>query len=144
MERWAWVPAFAVALGAAGCGEGSGAASEGGRVVAAAQVRAPAVQPTGNVIPVKMISGSGERFEPSAIEAAAGDVLRFVLEVGVHNVSFPAADNPSGVRLPDSSPYLQLPGQTWDLLVDLPPGTYTFVCDPHAAMGMVGTLTVRD
>jgi plastocyanin len=28
--------------------------------------------------------------------------------------------------------------------VDLPAGDYKFQCDPHAALGMVGTLTVTE
>jgi plastocyanin len=91
---------------------------------------------------VKMISGRGELFEPSTIEARRGDVLRFVLEAGVHNVSFPADRNPSGVALPKASPFLQLPGQTHDITVDMPAGSYFFQCDPHVLLGMVGTLTV--
>jgi plastocyanin len=73
-----------------------------------------------------------------------GDVVRFVLESGVHNVSFPADQNVAGVKLPEASPYLQVPGQTYDLLIDLPAGEYTYHCDPHAILGMVGKLTVLD
>jgi plastocyanin len=40
---------------------------------------------------------------------------------------------------------LQLPGQTHDVLVDLPAGkSYYFHCDPHALLGMIGQLTVKD
>jgi plastocyanin len=34
-------------------------------------------------------------------------------------------------------------GQTYDLKIELPPGTYTFQCDPHIEMAMVGTLVVE-
>jgi hypothetical protein len=34
--------------------------------------------------------------------------------------------------------FLQLPGQTWDLAVKMPAGSYFFQCDPHAALGMKG------
>jgi plastocyanin len=106
---------------------------------------APTVTPTGNVIEVKMVSGgAGELFTPADIVAQRGDVIRFVLEAGVHNVSFPAASNPSGISLPKASAYLQVPGQTYDLLVDMPAGVYNYHCDPHAVLGMVGTLTVQD
>ena len=40
------------------------------------------------------------------------------------------------------SDFLQLPGQTWDLAVKMPAGTYYFQCDPHAALGMKGHLIV--
>ena len=103
---------------------------------------APSVQPTGTVHEIKMISGGSERFEPADVTVKRGDVLRFVLVAGVHNASFPADKNPAGVKLPAATPYLQAPGQTHDVVVDLPAGEYNFHCDPHAALGMVGTLTV--
>jgi plastocyanin len=34
------------------------------------------------------------------------------------------------------------PGESHDVKIDLPPGTYSFVCRFHAAMGMKGKLTV--
>lgn len=105
----------------------------------------PSVEPTGTVIEVRMVSGgSGELFTPADLTAKRGDVIRFVLEAGVHNVSFPADKNPAGVVLPKASAYLQIPGQTHDLLVDLPAGEYNYHCDPHAVLGMIGTLTVLD
>ena len=70
-------------------------------------------------------------------------MLRFTLVSGVHNVSFPSAENAGASGLPAPSPYLQLPGQTHDVVVDLPAGDYTFQCDPHGALGMLGTLTVQ-
>jgi plastocyanin len=39
---------------------------------------------------------------------------------------------------------LQLPGQTYDVLVNFPKGKYYFQCDPHAALGMKGHLEVED
>ncbi len=44
--------------------------------------------------------------------------------------------------MPPASELLQLPGQTVDLPVAFPPGTYYFQCDPHAALGMRGHLIV--
>jgi plastocyanin len=38
---------------------------------------------------------------------------------------------------------LQLPGQTYDVLVRMPAGSYYFQCDPHAALGMRGHLIVK-
>jgi plastocyanin len=132
---------FVFALGACGSQEASAAASD---EPAAAGSAAGAVAPTGTVIEVKMVTdGAGNYFEPANITAKKGDVLRFVLVSGVHNVSFPAASNAGATALPEMSPYLQLPGQTHDLLVEIPAGEYAFQCDPHAALGMVGTLTVQ-
>jgi plastocyanin len=105
---------------------------------------AASVQPTGIVHEVGMVSGRGELFEPAEITVQPGDVVRFKLISGVHNASFPASKNPSGIALPEATPYLQIPGQTYDMLIDLPPGEYYYHCDPHAALGMVGTITVVD
>lgn len=103
-----------------------------------------AVPATGRVVEVKMITDDkGNYFEPAEIDAVAGDVIRFTLVSGVHNVSFPADQNAGAGGLPPASEYLQLPGQTYDLSVDLAPGSYNFQCDPHAALGMVGKLNVR-
>lgn len=97
----------------------------------------------GKVIEVRMTMANGGAFEPAQVAANPGDVIRFVNVDNVHNVSFPAARNAGAADLPAPSPYLTGPGQTYDLAVGLAPGTYTFQCDPHVAMGMTGTLTVR-
>jgi plastocyanin len=104
-----------------------------------------AAQPTGTIIEVKMITDDkGNYFEPSTIEAKPGDVIRLVLVSGVHNFSMPADRNAAGLTLPPPSDLLQLPGQTFDVPVDLAPGEYYFQCDPHALLGMTGTLKVTE
>lgn len=131
-------------LGLAACGsqEAKAAGNEAEEAVGeSSSAPAPA---SGNVIEVKMVTdGAGNYFEPANVTVGRGDVLRFVLVSGVHNVSFPADKNAGAASLPGTSPYLQLPGQTYDVTVDLPAGEYAFQCDPHAALGMVGTLTVE-
>jgi plastocyanin len=132
-----------VALGACGT-QGDAVAKEAAPAAPEAGAAAPSVAATGTVIDVKLITDEkGNYFEPAQISAKQGDVIRFTLVSGVHNVSFPAANNANASNLPETSPYLQLPGQTHDLLVELPAGEYAFQCDPHAALGMVGTLTVQ-
>lgn len=133
-----------LSFGLAACGSQEAAASAGDDSGTVAAAENGSVVPTGNVIEVKMVTdGAGNYFEPAAVAAQPGDVIRFVLVSGVHNVSFPPASNASATALPEMSPYLQLPGQTHDLLVELAAGEYTFQCDPHAALGMVGKLTVQ-
>jgi plastocyanin len=134
---------FSLGLGACGSQEAA-AAGSGDPGAATNDATAATAEATGTVIEVKMVTdGAGNYFEPAEIAAQPGDVVRFTLVSGVHNVSFPAASNAGVSALPEVSPYLQLPGQTHDLLVELPAGEYAFQCDPHAALGMVGKLTVR-
>lgn len=82
-------------------------------------------------------------FKPAKVEAHRGDVLRFTLKGGVHNVHFLPDSNPGKSGLPAASDMLQIPGQTYDLKVTLEPGKYYFQCDPHALLGMKGRLEVE-
>lgn len=109
---------------------------------AAATTAAPAA--TGKVITVQLITdGTSNRFEPNEIEAHPGDILRFTLQVGVHNVHFVADSNPGVEGLPPASDLLQLPGQTYDVPVSFPVGKRLyFQCDPHALLGMIGHVKV--
>ncbi|HEU4585112.1 MAG TPA: plastocyanin/azurin family copper-binding protein [Gemmatimonadaceae bacterium] len=101
--------------------------------------------PTGDTIIVELITDeNGNYFKPNKIEAERGDLIRFTLTSGVHNVHFLPDSNPGRKGLPPVSDFLQLPGQTYDLVVNLDPGHYYFQCDPHAALGMVGKLEVED
>jgi plastocyanin len=102
--------------------------------------------PGGKVITVEMLTDEkgNNLFRPNAIDADEGDVLRFTLVSGVHNVHFPADSNRAEDDLPAASNLLQLPGQTYDVLLDWEEGQYFFQCDPHALLGMVGRLTIRD
>ncbi len=100
---------------------------------------------TGDTITIEMhTDATGNYFKPAQIEAERGDVLRFVLVTGVHNVHFLADSNSIKVGLPPASDMLQLPGQTFDLMVSLQEGDYYFQCDPHAALGMKGKLEVEN
>ena len=106
---------------------------------------APAATPTGKVIVVKLITDdAGSRFEPNKLEAHRGDVIRYTLQAGVHNVHFLPDSNPGKAGLPPASDMLQLPGQTLDVPVNFAKGHYYFQCDPHAALGMTGRLEVED
>lgn len=98
------------------------------------------------IITIEMITDEkgNNRFSPSDFEAHRGDVLRFTLVTGVHNVHFLADSNPRAVTLPAAGALLQLPGQSVDIKVTWPAGRYYFQCDPHALLGMVGRLNVED
>jgi plastocyanin len=136
----------ATILVAACGGESKPAAPESGKTATPAASSGP-ITPTagGKVIDVQLETDEkGSYFEPAEITASKGDVVRFTLKVGVHNVHF-LPDSNAGVSGYPAAPseFLQLPGQTWDLLVDMPAGKYYFQCDPHAALGMKGHLIVQ-
>ncbi len=98
------------------------------------------------VIVIKMTTEADgtNRFDPANFEAHQGDVLRFTLGMGVHNVNFLPDSNSVKTGLPPASPMLQLPGQTYDIKVTMPEGRYYFQCDPHALLGMIGHVKVED
>src|SRR5262245_31654471 len=101
--------------------------------------------PGGKIITVELYTdGAGNYFKPSEIHANRGDVIRYTLKVGVHNVHFLPASNACKSGYPTApSDFLQLPGQTYDIAVKMPAGSYYFQCDPHAALGMKGHLMVH-
>ena len=99
----------------------------------------------GKVIEVHLLTDDqgNNKFEPNQFEAHQGDVIRFTLKTGVHNVDFFPDSNGVKTGLPAASAMLQLPSQTVDLKGTLPEGKYYFQCDPHAALGMKGRLEVE-
>jgi plastocyanin len=99
--------------------------------------------PGGKVHEVHMFTNEkGNYFEPKEITARPGDVVKFELKLGVHNVNFLADSNPGKSGLPAPSEMLQLPGQEYLVFVGMEPGKYYFQCDPHALLGMTGHLIV--
>jgi plastocyanin len=101
--------------------------------------------PGGKVVKVDLVSDEdGNYFSPAEVHVKRGDVVRYTLKIGVHNVHFLADSNAGKSGYPQNpSDFLQLPGQTWDVLVRAAPGSYYFQCDPHAALGMKGHLIVE-
>jgi len=147
-------PIVAAALLLAACGGKEQSASDSARQAAPAPTAASTstgfgdnLTPDagGKVIEVHLLTDDqgNNKFEPKEIEAHQGDVIRFTLKTGVHNVDFLPDSNTIKTGLPGASALLQLPGQTVDLKVTLAPGKYYFQCDPHAALGMRGRLEVE-
>ena len=100
---------------------------------------------TGRIVVVEMYSdANGNYYKPADFEVHRGDIIRFTLKSGVHNVNFLADSNSGKANLPPLSDMLQLPEQTYDLKVTLSAGTYYYQCDPHAALGMKGHIKVED
>jgi plastocyanin len=145
---------LAALLAACGGGDQKAATTDIDTTTAAAAPAAPAAAPAvapaaaGNVVEVRMVTsadGASGTFEPANVTVKKGDTLRFITDgKTVHNASFQPAENPGKSNLPPSpGPYLTTPNQSYDVVVNMDPGTYNFVCDPHATMGMKGTLTVQ-
>jgi plastocyanin len=106
---------------------------------------APSAAPTGKIVTVELNSdANGNYFKPASFEVHRGDVVRFTLKSGVHNVHFLPDSNAGKSNLPPASDMLQLPDQTFDVPVNFAEGTYYFQCDPHAALGMTGHMKVED
>lgn len=142
-QRTVLLSALALVGVIAACSGGEKTTSQESAPAGAATSSGPAAG--GKVIVVKLITdGTSNRFEPNEIEAHKGDVIRYTLAVGVHNVHFLPDSNPGKSGLPPASEMLQLPGQTYDLPVTFAPGKYYFQCDPHALLGMQGHLKVED
>ncbi len=132
--------ALTAALSAAACGKDQSPPSSGDASKPTA-TKADA----GRTIVVEAYSDAdGNYFRPAKIEAHPGDVIRFTLKSGVHNVHFLADSNPGKTGLPPASDMLQLPDQTYDVKVSFGKGHYYFQCDPHALLGMKGHLEVED
>jgi plastocyanin len=138
------LPSVALLVAAACGGDKTAKAPEGESAAPAAPGAATATA-TGDTIIVEMYSdATGNYYKPKDIEAEQGDLIRFTLKSGVHNVHFLPDSNEIKIGLPPASELLQLPDQTYDLVVTLQKGHYYFQCDPHAALGMKGTLEVED
>jgi plastocyanin len=100
--------------------------------------------PTGKIVVIELNSDAqGNYFKPAKFEVHRGDIMRFTLKSGVHNVHFLPDSNPGKANLPPASDMLQLPDQTLDIPVNLAAGKYYFQCDPHAALGMMGHVEVE-
>ena len=148
LRRYATVMSLCTAALLVACGGGEKpkeAEHEGGKSAAAETGGPLTPAPGGSVVVVQMVTaGDGNYFEPKEVHVKKGDVVRFTLKVGVHNVHFLADSNKAVSGYPDDpSDMLQLPGQTWDVAVHMAPGSYYFQCDPHALLGMHGHIIVE-
>ncbi len=138
--------AVASAITIMGCSgeKKEGAEKESAEHAESAGPAAASATATGDTIRIEAwTDGAGNYFKPNKIEAHPGDVLRYVLKAGVHNIHFLPDSNQIKTGLPPASDMLQLPEQTYDLVVSMAPGHYYFQCDPHALLGMKGQLEVE-
>jgi plastocyanin len=152
-------------VGACGGGEkkadtGMAAAPATGATTAAAPgapaaTGAAAAPVTGTVHEVKMVGDEkGYRYEPADITIKAGDAIKWTMvSGGPHNVTFqnvPAdARGQLSANMPNqisdlSSPMLLNANETYQVsFAGVKPGKYEYVCTPHLAAGMKGSVTVQ-
>lgn len=160
--------ASAVLIGAcAGGGDSTNGTTTGATTAAApaqpaatpgAAGGATGAQPaTGQTHTVRMVGDAqGYRFEPASITVKRGDAVKWVMvSGGPHNVAFEADKLPAGAsaqlganmpnqQAPLSSEMLMNPNQEYTVsFAGVPAGSYSYVCTPHLAMNMKGTVTVQ-
>jgi plastocyanin len=130
----------------------------------AATTPAPTTGATGAAAPVTgtthevrmVLENNAYKFDPANITIKQGDAIRWTMVSGApHNVAFDPAKVPDDVesqlsanmpnqQSPLSGPFLMNPNETYTISFGgIKPGTYDYVCTPHVALGMVGTITVQ-
>lgn len=116
-------------------------------VPVAAQEVATADAPEARVIEVRMVDKGPTEFvfEPARITVHQGERIVWV-QTGVmpHNVEFTSAPGEYSVASLPTSPFVTAPGQRFEVEIDdrFGVGQYEYICTPHAAMGMRGTIEV--
>ena len=86
------------------------------------------------------ISNSGSSWVPSSLTILVGDTVTWINTGGSHNVNGTTTTFPNN---PESfGGFSVSAGWTFDHVFTIA-GDYDFQCDPHAGMGMTGTITVQ-
>jgi plastocyanin len=112
---------------------------------------------TGTIHEVKMIGdATGYKFVPADITVKAGDGIKYVMvSGGPHNVAFQNVADPAVLAQFDanmpgqhmgqaSGPMVMQPNEAYTVSFGkIPAGKYDYICIPHAAMNMKGTVTVQ-
>jgi plastocyanin len=112
---------------------------------------------TGKTHEVKMIGdATGYRYDPEKITIKSGDGIKYVMvSGGPHNVAFQTVTDPAvkaqldanmpGQKMGEANgPMLMQPNESYTISFgNIPAGSYEYVCIPHLAMNMKGTVTVQ-
>ena len=118
---------------------------------------AAAAPATGQTHEVKMIGdATGYKFDPANITIKQGDAVKWVMvSGGPHNVTFQnvtdaAAKAQLDANMPGqkmgelAGPMVMQPNEAYVVsFAKVPPGKYDYICTPHAAMNMKGSITVQ-
>ena len=151
--------AFAV-LGACGGKDNAGTdtsavAPAPGATTGAAPATGTAAPVTGAWHEVQMLGDEkGYRYQPADLSIKAGDGVRWTMVTGQpHNVQFQnvAADAKGqlSANMPNqltdlSSPLLLNPNEKYEIsFAGVKPGKYEYICSPHMANNMKGSITVQ-
>lgn len=86
------------------------------------------------------VSVSSNQFTPDELTINVGDTVVWTNFGGNHNVNGTVQSHPEN---PESFGNTVGSGWTYSFVFTLP-GTYTYNCDPHELLGMVGEITVED
>ena len=99
---------------------------------------------------------TGYKFDPANITVKQGDAVKFVMvSGGPHNVTFQnvtneAAEHQLNANMPGqhmgelAGPMVMQPNEAYVVsFAKVPAGKYDYICTPHAAMNMKGTITVQ-
>ena len=110
---------------------------------------------TGKTWEVKMIGdGQTYKFDPANITIKQGDGVKWIMvSGGPHNVAFINTPDAAKSQLSGNmqnqmkeltSPMMMNPNETYTVsFANVPAGKYDYHCEPHAAMGMAGSITVQ-
>jgi plastocyanin len=134
-----------VALGlvAAACGKSASASTNGATTPTPTPTPTPSMAPSpstsvppSNTGTKTVVEGPGNSFAfmPSTITVKQGATLK------LENVSDTAH---TFTVTGQSIDVVTQPGQTSQVTIDLPPGSYPFICRFHQSLGMTGTLMVK-
>ena len=133
------------------------AAPAAGAAAAPAAGAAAAAPATGKTHEVKMSGdATGYKFDPANLTVKQGDAVKFIMvSGGPHNVAFQnvtdaAAKAQLDANMPGqkmgelSGPFIMQPNEAYTVsFANVPAGKYDFICTPHAAMNMKGSITVQ-
>jgi len=145
-----------LALFAAACG-GEKAPQTAPAAAPAAPAAAPAPAATGTVHEVKMqLVGGKYTFDPVNLTIKPGDTVKWInMSGGPHNVAFYKDKIPAGAAevlakaMPNTMAELAGPFLTDSLaayqvsFAGAPQGNYSYTCQPHEALGMNATLSIK-
>ena len=113
--------AGAALTGTAAAQEGEGGGSSGPKVVE--------------------VGANGNKFTPETVYVKPGQTVKWVWRGPGHNVH--ATDVPSDAEWSVNTE-ITGPPKEYEYTFDGPTGEYNYVCDPHASLGMEGTVVVTN